>query len=202
MSEQLPVAERYSELQLDALRELANVGSGTASTALSSLVGHPVDVSVPNARVLPFAQAVQAAGPPTAPVTAVTMPLGGEFPALVLMLLSWDDERSVCRLLGVEAGTDVGRSAVGEVGNILGSSYVGALGSMTGLTFEPGPPRTDSDMLGAIVASALAAGTAGGDTALLVDSDLIVEKQACSLSFLLVPSENGVDELLVRLGVG
>jgi chemotaxis protein CheC len=202
MNQRTPVVERYTELQLDALRELANVGSGTASTALSNMVGHPVDVSVPNARVLPFVEAIQAAGPPTAPFTAVTMPLGGEFPALVLMLLSWDAERSVCRLLGVEAGTDVGRSAVGEIGNILGSCYVGALGAMTGIDFQPGPPRSDFDMLGAIVASALAAGTAGGDTALLVDSDLSVESQSCSLSFLLVPSENGVDELLQRLGVG
>ena len=42
----------YSDLQLDALRELANIGSGTAATALSSMLGRPVDVSVPSARAL------------------------------------------------------------------------------------------------------------------------------------------------------
>jgi chemotaxis protein CheC len=202
MSTQTALLERYTELQLDALRELANVGSGTASTVLSTLVGRTVDVSLPKARVLPFAEAVQAAGSPTEPVTAVTLPLDGDFQALVMMLLSWADERVICKLLGVDAGTAVGRSAVGEVGNLLGSSYVTSLCELTGMNVEPGPPRTDSDMLGAIVASALAAGAAGGDTALLVNSDLIVAKGSCSLSVILVPSERGVHGLLERLGVG
>ena len=44
----------YTEVELDALRELANIGSGTASTALSSMLGRSVDISVPNASVLPI----------------------------------------------------------------------------------------------------------------------------------------------------
>ena len=35
----------YTDLQLDALRELANIGSGTASTALSVLLSNPVDTT-------------------------------------------------------------------------------------------------------------------------------------------------------------
>ena len=34
---------RYSDLQLDALRELANIGSGNAATALSGLLGRPIN---------------------------------------------------------------------------------------------------------------------------------------------------------------
>ena len=41
---------RYTDLQLDALRELANIGSGTASTALSSMLGRSVDITVPMSR--------------------------------------------------------------------------------------------------------------------------------------------------------
>jgi chemotaxis protein CheC len=39
----------YPEVHLDALREIANIGSGTAATALSSMLGRPVDISVPKA---------------------------------------------------------------------------------------------------------------------------------------------------------
>ena len=39
---------QYTDLQLDALRELANIGSGTATTALSSMLGAAVDISVPD----------------------------------------------------------------------------------------------------------------------------------------------------------
>ena len=46
----------YPEVQLDALREIANIGSGTAATALSSMLGRPVDISVPTALALPVSR--------------------------------------------------------------------------------------------------------------------------------------------------
>jgi chemotaxis protein CheC len=192
----------YSEMQLDALRELANIGSGTAATALSSMLGQPIDVSVPSALALPLADAVDAAGAPDAIVTAVVLPIFGDLDAVVLLLFPPADADILCSLLGVEADTDVGLSALGEIGNILGSAYVGALGSMTGLHLEPKPPETATDMIGAIVSTVLATGAESTDVALMLDSDLMVEGTECSLSFMLVPSRNGVGELLARLGLG
>jgi chemotaxis protein CheC len=51
------------------------------------------------------------------------------------------------------------------------------------------------------VESVLATRAAAGDVALLLDSDLVVEGEDCSVSFLLVPDQGGVDQLLVRLGL-
>ena len=51
-------------------------------------------------------------------------------------------------------------------------------------------------MLGSIVASVLATAALTGDVALLLDSNLVVEGEDCSISFLLVPDQGGVDELL------
>ena len=45
----------YNALQLDALRELSNMGVGTAATALSQMLGQEVDLSVPRALALPLA---------------------------------------------------------------------------------------------------------------------------------------------------
>jgi len=195
------VTIEYSELQLDALRELANIGSGNAATALSQLLGRPIDVSVPNALALPLADAVDAIGPAETIVTGVALPVFGDLDAIVLMLFSELDERTLCSLLGVEAGTEVGRSALGEIGNILGCSYIGALSAMTGLALEPAPPQTVTDMLAAIVATVLASHAEATHLALLLDSDLIVEGAECSFSFMLVPNEAGVAELLGRLGL-
>ena len=146
---------RYSELQLDALRELANIGSGNAATALSGLLGRSIDVSVPNALALPLADAVDAAGPAEAIVTGVVLPVYGDLDAIVLLLFTPEDADELTGLLGCEPGSEVALSALGEIGNILGSSYIGALGSMVGLMLEPRPPATATDMLGAIVASVL-----------------------------------------------
>ncbi len=191
----------YSDQQLDALRELANIGSGTAATALSTMLGRPIDVSVPSALALPLADAVDAAGPADSPVTAVVLPIFGDIDAIVLLLFPPDDAAALCGLLGVEADTEVGLSALGEIGNILGSAYVGALGMMTGLEIEPAPPESATDMLGAIVATVLATGAEESDIALMLDSDLYVEGEACSLSFMLVPSRGGIGHVLAGLGL-
>ena len=195
------MSTQFNDLQLDALRELANIGSGTASTALSAMLGRSVDISVPTAAALPFADAVDAIGPAERVVTGVVIGVKGEMTATVLLLVSPDDADSMCRLLGLEPGDEYALSALGEIGNIVGASYINALGAMTGMELEPTPPATATDMLGSIVASVLATSALTGDVALLLDSNLVVEGEDCSISFLLVPDQGGVDELLSRLGL-
>jgi chemotaxis protein CheC len=191
----------FTTFQLDALRELANIGSGTAGTALSQMLGRSVDISVPNAFVLPLADAVDAVGAPEEDVTGVVIPLQGELDAVVLLVFPVADAATLCGLLGVEAGTDVGLSALSEIGNILGASYVGAIAAMTGLDLDLTPPQTVTDMLAAIVSTVLASRAAGTDTAMILDSELQVEDEACSLSFLLLPAAGEVQAILKRMGV-
>ena len=107
----------------------------------------------------------------------------------------------MCGFLGVEAGTEIGDSALMEIGNIMGASYLNALGQMTGMELEPTPPAAATDMLGAIVQTVLAERAGAGDIALLLDSDLVVEDSDASVSFLLVPDQGGVEQLLARLGL-
>lgn len=191
----------YTERQLDALQELVSIGSGTAATALSRLLDRTVELAVPRARALGLADAVDAVGDPAAQVTAALMPVEGDVQAVVLLLFSGEDSATLCGLLGVEAGTAVGDSALGEIANILGASALGAVATMTRLTFEPQPPHVVHDMLGAIVASALAETAGAIDVALVLDAELEIADVACSLAFLLLPTAGGVAELLAGLGL-
>jgi chemotaxis protein CheC len=193
---------QFTDVQLDALRELANIGSGTASTALSSMLGRPVDISVPKAEALPLADAVDAVGPGESLVTGVVVGITGEMEATVLLLFGRQDAATLCGLLGVEAGTEMGESALAEVGNIVATSYLNALAAMSGLAVEPQPPQAATDMLGAVVATVLAGRASAEDITLVLDSDLQVEDADCGLTFLMVPSREGVELLLGRLGLG
>ena len=193
---------RYTALQLDALRELANIGSGTAGTALSSLLGRTVDISVPNASALDLADAVDAAGAPEDVVWAIVVTVGGDLEATALLVIADADAAAICALLGVVPDSETGRSALEEVGNILVASYVGALASMTGFVLDMRPPASAHDMLGAMVSTVLAARSGGRDFAIMLDSELCVEDEAISLSFMLLPTPEGVSELLDRIGLG
>jgi chemotaxis protein CheC len=193
---------RYSDLQLDALRELANIGSGTAGTALSSLLGCPIELSVPSASALELADAVEAAGAPEHIVWGVVVPVTGQVDATALLVIPEADAATICAMLGVRADTETGRSALGEIGNIMVSSYVGALATMTGFELDLRPPQATCDMLGAVVSSVLAAHSDEHELALVLDSELEVAGEACTLSFMLLPTPAGVAELLLRIGLG
>jgi chemotaxis protein CheC len=192
---------RYNEMQLDALRELANVASGGAATALSQMLGREIELDVPRALALPLADAVEACGSPDAMISAVVIGLVGDISGLVLLLFPPEHAHTLCGLLGVEAGTEVGDSALSEIGNILGTSYLNALAAMTGLALEPTPPQFGTDLLGAIVASLLAQTAGEDDVALVLDSELDVAGDPCSLSFLLLPAHGGAEDLLAPLGL-
>jgi chemotaxis protein CheC len=196
------VSTDFTDLQLDALREVANIGSGNAATALAQMLGREVELAVPRALALPLADAVDAVGPADASRSAVVLPIFGDLDAIVLLLFSDADAATLCSLLGVEAGTEWGDSALGEIGNILGTSYINALASLAGVSIEPRPPHVVTDMLGAIVASLLTETAGETDIALVLDSELDVQGVACSMSFLLLPTAGGVTELLARLGMG
>jgi chemotaxis protein CheC len=120
------VTTQFNDVQLDALRELANIGSGNASTALSGMLGRPVDISVPVASALPLAEAVDAVGPAENEVTGVMLGMIGELTGSVILLVSPEDAGVLCGMLGVEADSEWGLSALGEIGNIVGASYINA----------------------------------------------------------------------------
>jgi chemotaxis protein CheC len=195
------VTPRYTELQLDALRELANIASGNAATALSQMLGREVDLSVPRVLALPLADAVDACGSPDQEITSVVIPLLGEIQGVVLLLISLDGAEALCRLLGVEARSEIGESALREIGNILGTSCLNALASMTGLDLEPAPPHLTTDMLGAIVSSLALTQSASTELVLVLDSELEVSGEPCSISFVLLPTDGGVNDLLKPLGL-
>jgi chemotaxis protein CheC len=157
------VTPRYTESQLDALLELANIASGNAATALSQMLGREVGLSVPRVLALPVADAIEACGSP--------------------------------------AGSEIGDSALREIGNILGTSCLNALASMTGLTLGPCPPHLTTDILGAIVSSLALTQTPSTDLVLVLDSELEVADEPCSISFVLLPTDGGVTDLLTPLGL-
>jgi len=158
---------QYTDMQLDALRELANIGSGTASTALSSMLGRSVDITVPSAKVLPMADAVGTIGDPEAEATGIALGVVGDMPASVLLLFTPKDAELMSNLLGVEAGTEIGESALMEIGNIVGASYLNALGTIASAAPLLGLLGTVIGMIEIFGSQAPAGGATGGNPAQL-----------------------------------
>jgi chemotaxis protein CheC len=193
------VTQPYTAVQLDALRELTNIASGTAATALSQLLGREVELSVPLVQSLPLLDALKDSGDDS--LSGVAIPVEGDFDAVMLMLIPPGHGKTLCRLLGVEPDTEMADSALREVGNILGAAYLGALGSRTGLSLFPSPPQLGRAGLGSLVSTVLAERPDAFDAVLMLDSELEVADEICSLTFLLLPTARSTFELLAPLGL-
>ncbi|HEY3019946.1 MAG TPA: chemotaxis protein CheC [Solirubrobacteraceae bacterium] len=191
----------YTDQHLDTLREVANIGAGTASTALAGLLGRPVDISIPVANALPLADGIAGLGTPGARVTGVLVPVAGDIPALVLAVFASEGAAGLCELLGVAGEGELGLSALAEASNILATHYLGSLNAMTGLALEPEPPQLTHELPADVLHSAVAVRLGAAELVLFIGTELRVEGGSCALSFLFVPGAAAAAELLSRLGV-
>ena len=73
-------------LQLDALREVANIGAGHAATALSQMVGQTIMISVPTINIARLEDVPPQVGEPDQPVAAVLMHMLGDLTGRTLLV--------------------------------------------------------------------------------------------------------------------
>src|SRR5215813_12418692 len=73
-------------LQIDALREVANIGAGHAATALSQMIGETIMITVPRINVSRLEDARPQVGPPDEPVAAVLMHMLGDLTGRTLLV--------------------------------------------------------------------------------------------------------------------
>jgi chemotaxis protein CheC len=192
--------QAYSDLELSAIQEIGNIGTGSAATALSQLVGRQIDIDVPQLELVSLADAAEQIGPLESEVMGVLTPIMRDFAAGLLLVFPVASAEILCGMLGVDAHTEMGHSCLQEIGNILTGSYGGALAQMTGLDIEPAPPMFAADMLGAVVDSVLAM-SATSEKVLFMKTALHIEGNHCDFGFLFVPQEGAVGTMLAALGM-
>ncbi len=153
-------AEVMSEHELDALREVANVGVAHAANALSQLVGgRPVTIDVPRVAVVALSALPGMLGGPQTRVVAAVLRLEGELTGSLLMVLPDKDARELCAMLLNQPCegelTELQASALGETANILASACLNAVGRLTGMRLLPSAPRLSHDEVSVIAEDAL-----------------------------------------------
>ena len=118
-----------SKFQLDALREIGNIGSGHAATALSTLLQRRIDMSVPKVWAIPFEQLSDIVGQLDTPQVTIYVRVEGEAPGKAVFFFPLESAEIVVQaLFGSNEPRDLytdemAQSALKEVGNILVSSF-------------------------------------------------------------------------------
>ncbi|HOV80826.1 MAG TPA: chemotaxis protein CheC [Bacillota bacterium] len=196
-----------SEIHIDALKEISNIGLGNAATALAELLNKKVDMAVPKATFLEVEQIFPLLGGLEEVVACVSLSVEGDVPGAVMFVFTEQSTyKLVDMLMGYKTGTtaeldDMGESAVMEIGNVLTGSFINAIGGMTGLRMNTSVPMFAFDMLGAVLSSFLVASGHWEDRLLLIETLFFQEQDEIKGHFFLLPETGGLERLFEALGM-
>jgi chemotaxis protein CheC len=198
------------ERQLDALREVANIGAGHAATALSQMIDACVLISVPKLSIAKLADMPPVVEEPEEPVAAVLLNMMGDLTGRTLLVFPRKVASRLCELLlNKEPGSTVDfgkleQSAINEVGNILSSAYINALSSFMGMMLLPTPPKLSVESSSNVMTPERLQLVSGNEHVLCVESEFLIQgKEEVGRSqerlrgfFLLLPDPSSLNAIL------
>jgi chemotaxis protein CheC len=197
------------DVQLDALREVANIGAGHAATALSQMTGSTIMISVPTINIASLEDVPTQISEPEEPIAAVLMHMLGDLTGRTLLVFPRPTAMRLAELmLRRPPGTShemgaLEQSAITEAGNILSGAYMNALSEFMGLMLLPSPPSLAIDMSSAILTTAYLQFGTDRDHVFYVESQFFLQEQNEYLRgfFLLLPDLASLQAILraVRL---
>ncbi|RJX40777.1 chemotaxis protein CheC [Paenibacillus pinisoli] len=203
----MPLFESFKAFEMDVLKEVGNIGAGNAATALSKLLNKPVDMAVPKVSLLPFEEVAERVGGAEQIVLAVFLRVEGEAPGNMFFIIEEQSaKRMLNQLLSMNHQEEVGYSemelsALCEIGNILAGSYLSSLADFTQLPMVPSVPAIAHDMAGAILSYGLMQYGEMGDSALLIETTFLEDRQSLEGHFFLIPDPESFNKIFKALGV-
>ena len=195
-------------LQLDALREVANIGAGHAATALSQMTGQTIMISVPQINIAPLEDIPNQIGSEEEPVVAVLMKILGDLTGLALLVFPQPTALRVAGLMmkkeHVTTLDEIEQSALREAGNILSAAYLNALSEFMGMILLPSPPSLAIDLSDAVLSSTFLEIAQGADYVFCVETEFHLKELNESLRgfFLLLPDLGSLTAILRAIRVG
>mgnify|MGYP001047058228 CR=1 FL=1 len=180
-------------IQLDALKEVANIGGCHAATALSQLVHQKVMVHVPEVLIGPLEEVIYKVASPETIVTSILMYFLGDLTGRSLLIYPKEDSDALVELL-IPSSSDRDRkelteSLLKEVSNILSCSYMNTLGEFLDVLILPSVPGMVVDMVGAVLSSVVLEFGSEKDTIICLETEFSFSSDSRSLKayFLLLP---------------
>src|SRR5262245_54118837 len=193
--------QTLKENQLDALREVANIGAGHAATALSQMIGSTIMITVPRINVARLEEMPPVVAKPDEPVAAVLLEMTGDLTGRTLLVFPKHAAVRLAALLLRRQTGELGpleESAIKEAGNILSSAYMNALSDFMSMRLLPSPPSLEVDLSTEVLTAKRLHFGEDRDVVFCVESEFYVKGVAKPLRgyFLLLPDRPSLGAIL------
>ena len=190
---------------IDVITEFANIGAGSAATALSSLLDVELMNDATTCEILPLGKVNDYLGGAGQIVAGTYTYLCGDLKSGVLVVLPSDSAKALLEHLTkskveLSALNQIQLSALKEVGNICLCWYLIAVSKMIDVDMIPAPPDATVDLLGAVMDMPLASVGAKVDTVIAVHTSFKALDRQFEGYFLMLPEESTLKLILDRMG--
>jgi chemotaxis protein CheC len=190
---------------IDVITEFANIGAGSAATALSSLLDVELMNDATTCEILPLAKVNDYLGGADKVVAGTYTYLCGDLKSGVLVVLPSDSAKALLEHLTkvpvtLSSLSQIQLSALKEVGNICLCWYLIAVSKMIDVDMIPAPPDATVDLLGAVMDLPLACVGAKVDTVIAVHTSFKALDRQFEGYFLMLPEESTLKLILDRMG--
>ena len=189
--------------QLDAMREIANIGAGHAATALSKMTERVIMIDVPEVSIIRLEDVGTVTGEPDDVVAAVMMKVLGDVTGRTVQIFPAD---SAVRLIAIMTGSappdfpagfdEQHQNTLKEVGNIIVGAYLNALSDFMGLLFIMSVPAIAIDMAGAVMTTSYLNFGEEQDYVLCVNTGMSLGSERIRGHFLLIPDAASLQIML------
>lgn len=201
--------EELSDLHLDVLREIGNIGAGNAATSLGMVLNEEVGILLPKVRITDFDTAVNALGGAEAMTVGVLVNFHGDANGMIMFLLGMDDAKGITDILlaGMDEDdtpdslSEMKLSAIKEIGNILGSAYINSIAQLTQLTIDISIPYIAIDMAGAILSVPIIEFGAVGDKVMFIEEGFYTEEKQLNSNVIMFAEIDTLKVIMERLGI-
>lgn len=198
--------DKFNVVLLDVLKELGNIGSGNAATALATMINKKVDMDVPQVKILEFKDLAESLGDIEKPLVGIYFEMDGDIKGKIMFTLDLDSATNLVNMLFGRTDTrdeidEMDRSALSEVGNILSASYINSLSLLTGLKLTISVPSICIDMAGAILSVPAIQFGHTGDHVIFIETQFEENERAINGDLFLIPEIDSFDKILKSLGV-
>ena len=197
-----------SDLQKDALQEVANIGVAHAATALSKMVNKEIDMGIPHVDLIPLEKTIDCVKNEEV-VVAVFLKISNELPCYSLLLISKESAFALSDALmgntpdpSKQTLSEMDESALKEVGNVMMCAFFDSLAELLQITLIPGPPAFAYDMPAAVLDYVLIQIGQVADQVLVFNTDVKTSKdQDFNINIFLVPEPQSIQIILNKLGM-
>lgn len=197
-------ALQLTDLQIDALKEIANIGAGHAATALSQMLGSIIKLETPKAELLRFADLGSRFSEDQI-FAVLHVYVRGDIPGHLVVLFDQHDALAFVHLFVRRATGDlqifdaVVETTLKELANIVASSYLSALIRLTDANMLPSVPVVSYASLRAAFDALMP--MAPHRQLFLVQSTFIDRGAKISGQVIFIPDAGSVEPLLAAFGV-